>query len=1143
VTELSALQHIRQLAHLLAEEIRLHLGRTAPVQAKLDTVYRAAVTAGRTSQTWQQWRDEQAEQIAQAWLLGTIFVRYAEDNQLMPLAEPSGDTATWWLSRFSALTAALGAGPGQVTPTTPDMMSEAGAQLLTCSWFPDGQRRTAIDLTEPSLGTALLGDLYQELSESSRRRYALLQTPTFVERFILDQTLEPAISQFGLDGLRLIDPVCGSGSFLLGAFDRLLTHWAGGASTLNPAERVQRALASVHGIDLNPSAVLITRFRLLIAAYKACPVGQNASPSNERQLSIVQADALLDDGAAQDPGLTIEGYFHVVVGNPPYVTVQDSATDKLYRKRYDACAGKYALTVPFIQRFFQLARAGDDKTAGYVGLLAANSFTKREFGRRLIEEVLAHRVTVTQVVDTSGAFIPGHGTPTLVLFGRNRPSQESDEVLVIAGRHGEPATPADPARGLVWQSILRHADTGAGSDRWTEAVTHPYETFRSFPWQLSGNTHTAVMQRLSGARQLGDIVSRITYLSNIGADDIFMAPAQVWRRQNAEAERVVDVLTGSDVRDWTATATSSAFFPRDQDLGLVNIQDLPGHHRRLWPFRTLLGNRPDVSGRIFFASNRPWYDWHTISGHPCGTTPRIVFAWVATHPHFAALESAAALPSAPIVELLPGASDVDRAVLMATLNSSTVCFWLKQVSHSKGISSIHRTTGNRGEPWEITYEFTPGRVRELPLPADLSDAYVMELDRLARLQIHSTAARTLTTGAPGAERLVAARRQWESARGQMIALAEELDWQVYARYGLLAEPGLACEQAVVPEIRVGERAFEIALARRLVAGTATQTSWFARHGAAPTTEIPSHWPQAYRDLVAARIRAIESDPNLRVLESPEFKRRWTSAGWDAMEHSALRDWLLDRCDDPELWYDECQRPRPHTIASLAATLRTTDSVLDAAALYAPTMELTEVLHTLVTEEIIPSAAAARYKDSGLAKWAKWKSAWAQQREEDRLRSIGDHTAAYALQAKIPTPPRYVSTDFRQTSYWRLRGRYDVPTERFISYPLPSSNDPDLLVGWAGWSDEDRVLVLVDLIEAQLTTKVPADKSLVPLLAALQESLEWVDCVPGRTTGDAGAESRDKLSRWLDQCKLTERDVERWRPKPPRRGRPPKRPSP
>ena len=78
------------------------------------------------------------------------------------------------------------------------------------------------DFTDPEWTTRFLGDLYQDLWEEARKQYALLQTPYFVEEFILDRTLDPAIDEFGYNEVRLIDPACGSGHFLLGAFARLL---------------------------------------------------------------------------------------------------------------------------------------------------------------------------------------------------------------------------------------------------------------------------------------------------------------------------------------------------------------------------------------------------------------------------------------------------------------------------------------------------------------------------------------------------------------------------------------------------------------------------------------------------------------------------------------------------------------------------------------------------------------------------------------------------------------------------------------------------------------------------------------------------------------------------------------------------------
>ncbi|MEK8109788.1 DNA methyltransferase [Micromonospora sp. M12] len=104
----------------------------------------------------------------------------------------------------------------------------------------------------------------------AKKTYALLQTPRFVERFILDRTFEPAVREFGLAATSVIDPTCGSGHFLLGAFHRLVGKWQHREPATDIKILAERALGQVTGVDINPFAVAIARFRLLIAAMKVC---------------------------------------------------------------------------------------------------------------------------------------------------------------------------------------------------------------------------------------------------------------------------------------------------------------------------------------------------------------------------------------------------------------------------------------------------------------------------------------------------------------------------------------------------------------------------------------------------------------------------------------------------------------------------------------------------------------------------------------------------------------------------------------------------------------------------------------------------------------------------------------------------------
>ena len=87
-------------------------------------------------------------------------------------------------------------------------------------------------------------------------------------------------------------------------------------------------------------------------------------------------------------------------------------------------------------------------------MITANSFMKREFGKKVIEEYLPS-VNLETIVNTSGAYIPGHGTPTVLLFGSSEKPQNSKVLTVLASRGLEqeqcvaPALDGDRQAGAV----------------------------------------------------------------------------------------------------------------------------------------------------------------------------------------------------------------------------------------------------------------------------------------------------------------------------------------------------------------------------------------------------------------------------------------------------------------------------------------------------------------------------------------------------------------------------------------------------------------------------------------------------------------------------------------------------------------------
>jgi hypothetical protein len=370
---------------------------------------------------------------------------------------------------------------------------------------------------------------------------------------------------------------------------------------------------------------------------------------------------------------------------------------------------------------------------------------------------------------------------------------------------------------------------------------------------------------------------------------------------------------------------------------------------------------------------------------------------------------------------------------------------------------------------------------------------------------------------------------------------EELDWTVYRSYDLITETEakvLVCDGVPEP-LALGERAFEIVLARRQAAGE-VDTAWFDRHGSTPITELPAHWSPAYRAAVQARIDVIENRRDLALIERPECKRRWATQAWEKKEAAALQAWLLDRCERPDLWTalrDGVPQPRTLTVSRLADELETDKDVVAVAQLYATDhlgkrdLTLAQVLEQVVADAHVPYLAALRYKDSGLVTRAEWERTWELQREEDRT----------GKNLQIPVPPKYKPADFRRTSYWQQRGKLDVPKERFVSYPGASPDaDPTLLLGWAGWDHKDQAQALVNLVNDRAGQAGWDDERVRPLLAGLAEVLPWVHQWHGEHDDAWGGVPAEEYQAYLDEQRaargLTLDALAAWRPVPAARGR-------
>ena len=1141
----------------------------------LRTRYAEAQSASRTALNFEDWRSDTITQAAAAWVLSAVFVRFLEDNGLIPVPKISGPAGEklkrardehelffrshpklndrdYLLSLFDSLTKHAATsevfGPHNPLRELPQWLSgDAGTALIGFFQKIDANTGTLIhDFTDPELDTRFLGDLYQDLSEAARKKYALLQTPVFVEEFILDRTLSPALDEFGLaqpgyearledngrlnpaDRFRMIDPACGSGHFLLGAFERLVQAWCSKEPGTNASVLVQRALDSIHGVDLNPYAIAIARFRLIVRALQLLSIKRLAdAPAFHVELAC--GDSLLHGAHSGDQAtmgfssidhvyqaedrdllekLLKPGRYHAVVANPPYITPKDKNLNQLYRDRFSTCHRQYSLAVPFMQRIFNLATAG-----GYTGQITANSFMKREFGSKLIEQFFP-RVDLTHVIDTSGAYIPGHGTPTVILFGRNR-KPVGNTVRAVLGIKGEPSTPADPAQGLVWTSILRQIDKAGAQDDYTSTADVSRETLGRHPWSIGGGGAAELKEQLEEACEssLESSVDSIGFMCITKQDDVFSQPRSVLVRNACEGEHIRPFGIGEEVRDWTTENGDWVIYPYDKAVRTLSKDRVPKLLRFMWLNKTVLEDRKVFGGQTYRQVGKPWYEYGQIPVDRQSTPLSITFAFVASHNHFVLDRGGKVFKqSAPIIKLPADATEDDHLALLGVLNSSTACFWMKQVLSDKGNGGIGG--GISDEKWEHRFEHDGTKLKQVPLPESRPTTLASKLDFLAdAMQDHAPAQVVARwAGEPDFAARVGLKDyletsliQWNTLRQLMIAQQEELDWQCYRLYGLTDEDLTYGEQP--PPIAFGERAFEMIMGRQ-IAVDELQTTWFERHNALAISAPLPEWPADYQALVLRRIEAIKTNPNITLIEKPEYKRRWNTEAWEDQQQRALQNWLLDRLEsyfDFDGRMNELGTPTAQlstgltSVARLADIARTDAEFCAVGAVYRDDVafDVSRLVSDLVTAESVPLLPVLRYKPPGLRKRAEWEQTWALQRKEDAIDAQGLPDAdAEALKKQqvgnIPVPPKYTNTDFLKSDYWRLRGKLDVPKERWVSFPHCAANDGTLLIAWAGYNHLQLAQAISSYyVEVQENLGGGEDPRLAPLLACMIELLPWL----------------------------------------------------
>lgn len=347
-------------------------------------------------------------------------------------------------------------GPDTLTPSL-DIDDKPLKEIIRNLYYPDSPYEFSV------LPADILGQVYEQFlghvirltaahhakvepKPEVKKAGGVYYTPRYIVDYIVKKTVGKLLAgkttrQAGR--LRILDPACGSGSFLIGAYQYVLD-WhldryiedgpdkhrrelytgPAGDWRLTTAEKRRILLSNIYGVDIDPQAVEVTKLSLLLKLLegeseqtlasqyrlfheRALPdIGTNIKCGNsligpdfhENQMTLLGDDERyrvnIFDWQAEFEGVMKSGGFDAVIGNPPYIGFLGFTRDKEYFKRsFISARGRFDYYLPFIEKGLDLLRDN-----GLLGFICPTNFTKRGHGQAL-RGYLKNNVKILEVCD------------------------------------------------------------------------------------------------------------------------------------------------------------------------------------------------------------------------------------------------------------------------------------------------------------------------------------------------------------------------------------------------------------------------------------------------------------------------------------------------------------------------------------------------------------------------------------------------------------------------------------------------------------------------------------------------------------------------------------------------------------------------
>lgn len=348
-------------------------------------------------------------------------------------------------------------------------------------------------ITQYIVGVALGGYLARR-EQALRDRLGLDQIPKNATKKL--QQAEIAFWEAYRDEVllktRVIDPACGSGAFLIAAFDFLLWQYERMNEALAGLKAGQRSIFdlnktilnnNLYGVDLSSESVEITKLSLWLKT------AERGKPLTYLDDNIKVGNSIVADGALDSRAFDwdkafgsvfADGGFDVVIGNPPYVRQELLSAFKPYlQQHYESYDGVADLYTYFYEKGLKIL-----KPDGVLSYIVTNKWLKAGYGEPL-RRFFAQNSVFEQIIDFGHAPIFEDADTFPCIVSVRKP-------IALQLEKPEPKSPVlicpVPREKLTDINLTQYVQQ--------EGYQLPWERFDSKAWSLEGLESNALMQKI-----------------------------------------------------------------------------------------------------------------------------------------------------------------------------------------------------------------------------------------------------------------------------------------------------------------------------------------------------------------------------------------------------------------------------------------------------------------------------------------------------------------------------------------------------------------------------------------------------------------------------------------------------------------------